>query len=510
MSILWSFYRRLAQSIKLNMNKSKIDQSKRKFCGALAGTLVCIQAPAAATQSAPSRSRFTMENLHQQISQRVNELTTGRPAALSILQPKGSLGNVKPVGDAFQQATNVHINYIEGSLDEINAAIMADTLAQDSSFDIALPATFGLPDLIEVNAIRNLDEFADKYQPENFYDGVLYSTGDHFKGSLYGYQTDGDAYVMFYNKAWLQDEKAQQKFEEEYGYELKIPETWKQLDQMIKFFHRPAQNKFGGTLFRTKDYMAWEWWIRFHAKGYMPFDDHLNPQVNNSAGISALEELISLSNYLYPLADSNGLFENWEAFSEGNAFCNIGWGGTQKYLNGPNSKMKNNILFGPTPGGYKNEQLLLTPYFNWGWNYTVSNFSKEPELAYLFTLYACSPKMSTLAVRYPNGFFDPFRIEHYKDPDIQKTYTKPFLDTHLVSMKNSIPDLYLPGQGEYMDALKENIDFANRNIISAERAMDTVAKIWTQINHRLGLSHQLEQWQYLKNQYPQNIKSNLS
>ena len=118
--------------------------------------------------------------------------------------------------------------------------------------------------------------------------------------------------------------------------------------------------------------------------------------------------------------------------------------------------------------------------------------------------------MSTLAVRYPDGYFDPFRIEHYRDSDIQNAYTKSFLDTHLISMKNSIPDLYLPGQGEYLDALKENIDFANRGIVTPERAMNTVAKTWKQINHRLGISNQLEQWRYLKSQYPLNLKNRLS
>ena len=492
------------------MSPNNINRSRRRFCGIVAGTAAVLNIPAGARVDKPAQTKFTLENLHTQILRRVNELASKKNVTLTILQPKGSLGNVKPVGDAFQQATGVNINYMEGSLDEINSAIMADTLAQNSSFDIALPATFGLPDLVEVDAIRNLDDFAEKYQPEDFYDGVLYSTGDYFKGSLYGYQTDGDAYVMFYNKAWMEDPSEQQRFKAIYGYDLKVPQTWEQLDQMIEYFHRPEQNKFGGTLFRTKDYMAWEWWIRFHAKGYMPFDDNLNPQINNSAGIAALSELISLSKSLYPLADSNGLFENWEAFSMGNAFCNIGWGGTQKFLNSPKSRIRDNILFAPTPGGYKNGELLLTPYFNWGWNYTVSNFSKEPEIAYLFTLYACSPKMSTLAVRFPDGYFDPFRIEHYKDSNIQSTYSKSFLDTHLVSMKNSIPDLYLPGQGEYLDALKENIDLANQGFVTPERAMNTVAKIWRHINHRLGVSSQLEQWHYLKSRYPNNIKTRLS
>ncbi len=342
---------------------------------------------------------------------------------------------------------------------------------------------------------------------DKFKSGMLYSIGDYYKGKFYGYQTDGDAYLMFYNKSWLEDSHENINFKNQYGYDLKIPETWQQLDQMIKFFHRPKQDKFGGALFRNKDYIAWEWWTRFHAKGLYPFDNNLTPQINSKAGIEALTELINTSQYLYPQARSNGLFENWQAFSEGNIFCNIGWGGTQKFLNKPDSNIRGNLLFGPSPGGYVNNQLIKTPYFNWGWNYTVSSTSKEPELAYLFSLYACSPAISTLAVQYPDGYFDPFRVEHYEDEKIRETYSKPFLDAHLFSMKESIPDLYLSGHGEYWDALKEYLSLAETGKMSPKFALDATARVWTQISKQYGINNQLEQWNYLKERYPASIKN---
>ena len=54
------------------------------------------------------------------------------------------------------------------------------------------------------------------------------------------------------------------------------------------------------------------------------------------------------------------------------------------------------MAFGLMPGGMVDGQLLRTPYFNWGWNYVVSSVSREPEVAYLFTLYATSPAMSDM------------------------------------------------------------------------------------------------------------------
>jgi len=58
----------------------------------------------------------------------------------------------------------------------------------------------------------NLDELAEKYEPEGYQKDYLYTIANYYKGSLYGYETDGDAYVMFYLKDWLDDPEQNKKF----------------------------------------------------------------------------------------------------------------------------------------------------------------------------------------------------------------------------------------------------------------------------------------------------------
>jgi len=85
------------------------------------------------------------------------------------------------------------------------------------------------------------------------------------------------------------------------------------------------------------------------------------------------------------------------------------------------------MVYGQSPGGILDGVHFSVPYFNWGWNYVVLKNSQQPELAYLFALFAATPQMSTLAVQQSDGFFDPFRPEHYADPQIQKVYSPAFL-----------------------------------------------------------------------------------
>ena len=450
-----------------------------------------------------------LAKIHETAAAAAKKLAEGRTVTLKILQPSGSLGNVKPVADRFAEATGIKFEYLEVPLGEISQKVLLESVSKSGSFDLALPATFGIPDLAESGILVNLDQYAQKYEPTDYQKDALYTIGDYYKGSLYGYQTDGDAYLMFYNKPWLDDETEKKGFADKNGYELKVPDTWQELDAMMAWFHRPDKGMFGGALFRTQYFIAWEWWGRFHAKGFYPLADDLAPQINNDAGVAALEELIAASKYLYPGAKTNGLFENFEAYGEGDKFVNIGWGGTQKFLNSAKSKIKGKLDFGGMPGGMVDGKLLKTPYFNWGWNYIVSSVSPEPEIAYLYTLYACSPAMSTIAVRDPDGYFDPTRAAHYDDPEIQKTYTPEFLVAHKASMIDSIPDFYLKGQGEYFDELRVNIAAADAGSKTAKAALDDTAAAWERITRRMGARSQEVQWRFLKSSYPEGIRDRL-
>ena len=114
--------------------------------------------------------------------------------------------------------------------------------------------------------------------------------------------------------------------------------------------------------------------------------------------------------------------------------------------------------------------------------------------------------MSTVAVRDPGGYFDPFRAEHYADPEIIKAYSEEFLVAHEDSMRNAIPDLYLKGQGEYFDELRVNIAAADVGEKTPQQALDDTAAAWDRITRRMGQRSQAVQWAFLKSIYPESVR----
>ena len=457
----------------------------------------------------PTKDTAALANLHNRVLNDTKRLIGHDKPTLRLLYPAGCRANLEYAVTSFTDATGIHIELLETDVDHINTEILIKAANNLPHFDIALPASFGIPDLVSADAILPLDNFARQYEPAFFRDGQLYRHADSFNGRFYGYQTDGDAYLVFYNKAMFDDPGNQTQFEKVHGKAISLPKTWEELDRLIRFFHRPDTQQFGGCLFRSPGYLAWEWWSRFHAKGYFPFDKQLLPQIDNEAGVQALEDLIAISAFLHPKVATDTLFENWSHYAEGQSFCNIGWGGTQKYLNSAKSKVRGRLYFSSTPGGMVDGQLLECPVFNWGWNYVVSSRSAHPELAYLFTLYACSPVISTIAVANPEGFFDPFRDEHYRDSTIAQTYSEAFLTAHKESMAKCIPDLYLPNQSRYLAVLQENIHLAYRQVVSAKAALQATAQQWRYITARSDKSKAMGAWLELRDKYPPVLRQRL-
>jgi multiple sugar transport system substrate-binding protein len=455
----------------------------------------------------PARIFSSDESDVKDILDKVRSLQSRKPSTLRLFYPKGSLGNLLPCVTLFEHGSGIKVEMIEASLDEISSQLMLEhRLNRSESYDVALPPTFSIPDLATAQVIAPLNEWAKRHESPDAFASSLYKLGDRFLGQLYGYQADGDVYLFFANKKWLNDPQSRARYEDHYGHTLSIPRTWDEVDRQLEFFHDPAHNRFGGCLFRTMQYTVWEFWIRLHSKGIWPFDAYMNPQIDQAASVEALRELIRATRFLAPNVKQNGLFANFKSYAEGNTYCNLGWGGTRKYLQSSVSQMRDNVMHSPMPGGRIGQETLAMPYFNWGWNYVVLERSRQKELAYLFCLFASTVSMSTLSVRNQDGYFDPHRREHYEDPTIASLYGRDFLKAHRESLRNAIPDLYIQDCNLYMSALKHAIQSCIMYNVQPELALRKVARRWNELTDKIGREAQIKQWTYLRSCYPTSLQ----
>lgn len=430
-----------------------------------------------------------------------------RNTLLRILYPQGCLANLQPVINQFEQLSGVKTELIEAGFATISNTMMKTSVLgkASDSYDIAIPGTFSIPDLVEAGVLANLNPLVKKFgNPSG--EQSLYRQGDDYLGSLYGMQSSGDTYLLFLRKSWLENTDNQKRYEDTYGYKLAVPRHWQELDQQMEFFTDPDKGTYGGCMFRSEEYLHWEYWVRLHGQGSYPFDRAMEPLINSDAGIAALKQMKETTPFLHPSVKTSGPYENFSIFAEGNSYANLSWGGGQKFFNSPNSKIKDDLIVTQLPGVNLSGGITI-PYFNWGWSYVLAANSQNKELAFLFMLLATSPEVSAEGIADRNGFFDPFLEQHFDYEPLESVYGRPYLDALETGLANAMPDLYISGYTQYFAALRSGLFASIYQNVPGKLSLDAVATKWRETTESYGIDSQISQWLQLQSKYPEALKA---
>ena len=430
-----------------------------------------------------------------------------RNTPLKILYPQGCLANLQPVIQRFEELSGVKTELIEAGFANISNTMMKTSVISNKkdAFDIAIPGTFSIPDLVEAGVLANLDQLVEKFGIPSG-EQSLYRQGDDYLGSLYGMQSSGDAYLMFLRKSWLENPVNQKRYEDTYGYKLAIPRHWDELDRQMQFFTDPDNGKYGGCMFRSEPYLHWEYWVRLHGQGSYPFNRMMEPLINNDAGVKALVQMKQTTPYLHPSVKSNGPYENFSTFAEGNCYANFSWGGGQKFFNSSTSAIKDDLIYAQLPGINLNGGITI-PYFNWGWSYVLAANSQNQELAFLFMLLATSPDESSKGIAAPDGFFDPFLKEHFNYKPLEAVYSRAYLDALESGLSKAMPDLYMSGYTQYFAALRSGLYATIYQNVPEQLSLNAVAEKWRETTMSHDIDSQISQWLQLQSKYPEQLKA---
>ena len=463
-----------------------------------------------AALSCPSITYARPSGAHTAIAEFARKLPPPREGRLRVLIPLGSEANLAPITRAFHEATDIPVEVKTTEVRDVASALILDKLLKENAYDVALPATFDLPDLARANAIQCLDGFSDTRDLYHEADGILYSEGDSVDGKSYGYQTDGDAYIMFYNRRFFEDQALSDAYARKFGSPLEPPADWDTLDRQIMFISSLGDGRKGAQFARVPGYVEWEWWLRLHAKGIWPLSPDLRPQIAGDEGVAALEDMIRIKSSLQPERGGlNSLFSRWEDYEKGDTYAAMSWGGSQKFHRRPGGPIANDLVHTLIPGGTGPDTPDALPYFNWGWSYSVTSETHDPELAHAFCLFAVSREMSLRAVRRGEGFFDPFRREHHDDDTIKQIYGKAFLKVHRLSMESAMPDFYLADRADYITPLSNWIGLALDGHATPRDAMANVAEAWDAVGQSGDTAARRAQWRRLRAKYPDAIARRL-
>ena len=175
-------------------------------------------------------------------------------------------------------------------------------------------------------------------------------------GKIYALPVTPSAQLLFYRKDLFESNVNKRLYRERYRKELKVPQTFREYNQIAEFFfdlagEGAADVKYGtGLTLGNTGVASTEFLARLFSHKKRLYDERGWITVNDEAGLVAMCELIEVQKYA-PQKTTRWWTTAAQEFASGELAMMINFSNYASEILGHNSKVAENIGFGVVPGG---------------------------------------------------------------------------------------------------------------------------------------------------------------
>jgi multiple sugar transport system substrate-binding protein len=285
-------------------------------------------------------------------------------------------------------------------LDDLHDAILGKQGLKNGDWDIAHLVTDWLVEAVTDEAVEDLQPYINHNPPEGFPNG--------WSNSLLEMQQFGDVTAglpfhdgpecLIYRKDLFNDSKEKQKYVEQFGKPLAIPQTWEDFKNIARFFYRPEGNLYGTVFAGLPDghNTVFDFCLQLWTRGGELTDKNGQVHINTSAaaeGLTFYRDTLRDKTLVHPNTMQYESVQTGMAFARGEAAMMVNWFGFASMCEViEESFVKGKVDIAPIPCTKGNQSASLNVY----WLYTIGSGSKHKRIAYDFLRFAINKRNDKL------------------------------------------------------------------------------------------------------------------
>ncbi len=408
------------------------------------------------------------------------------PADLSGIIWSNYMAPMRPSTDRFAGLTGIDIKSIQDiSIFAAPPRVMAEAVSRSPEFDFFHIDSNMIPSLASAGLLEPLDPYMEKLGFEIEAVGT-FANFMKYKGQTYGIPTDGNVHTQFIR--WDLVEARRAEMEDAFGREITWPETWEEDLEWMEFFHNPDEEIWGSANLRNRANGATWWYMNFYSAGGFPFDDDVNPTINNDAGNYATEIYLKYQEVSHPETPGWGTPQMIPRMTQGNAFACQYWDGIIALNENPEkSKTAGGWKYGTVPGSDFSGKRLHRSISSPLGAILVNKYSPNKEkAAHLALWWGTLANSEEIVADRANTFHDPWHVDHMTSAKVQEAYTPGGMEAIEKNLQIASPPIYLTGYLEFQDALAKNLSEAYVGQIAASDVLPRTEDAWNAIIRRTG------------------------
>jgi multiple sugar transport system substrate-binding protein len=331
----------------------------------------------------------------------------GKPQSMRLLYAtvEADSDAVKAVLPDYKRAFGITLTMDTMPYDALQQKVFSELASQSSRYDVIIVDTPWMPAIVgkveplskylkdpKLNDKSKLD-LAD-FIPKVFYDTTVYQAKNshvHYESDqppdvgaitgkgfdIYGLPIQANAFTMTYRKDLFDDAKEKAAFQQQYGKDLAVPETWDDFVNVAKFFTRPDKKLWGTTLmagvgdWSTDDFKSLL--ASFGGDGHLVTDD-FKLAFRSPEGVKALQFYSDLINK-HKVTPRGTTSASWDTVAS-----TFGSGLTAMGFNYHNMAL-NSSVNGEASNAVAPKGVAVGPHFG-TWMLAVNKFGRNREWAY--------------------------------------------------------------------------------------------------------------------------------
>ena len=402
-------------------------------------------------------------------------------------------------GPMWEQLTGIKSTVVELPSPDMYSKPIAEHIAQSGAYDILDLQPQWTPALADGGVIAPLDDLIAKYMnPVDLEDyHPLYKALPTYKGKIWGLFDDGDMFALYYRKDIFEDPKLNEAYQAKFNKKLEVPKSWEDYAQTAQFItDQMAPNVYGAGHFRKAGSPGnqFDFMQQFRSNGGAFFDGDMKAALATDIGVKTLQNMIAANKASIPGNEELDAVSLWVAWLQGKIAMMYSWPPTGRMSAGysqsdaaisfiPQSSIAGKVGYAVVPGG--------NPEHAFGFNKALAADSANPEAAFLFMQWACSPPVSLARCMLPYALRDPYRISHFKSELYGQLF--PSAPEYLANLNASanvgLLDPIMPGAQDYQLSLDRMCTSVWAGTDPME-ALKTAAAEWDATTENLGVEAQ--------------------
>jgi multiple sugar transport system substrate-binding protein len=198
----------------------------------------------------------------------------------------------------------------------------AELNAQGDAYDMVVGDSQWLGQASTAGHYVDLSDFVKQHGVDQSFVPATLQYYSLYDGKYWSIPAEGDANGWAYRRDWFEDPTEMANFKAKYGYDLGVPQNYKELIDIAEFFTRPEENRYGVALYTQTAYDAMAMGVEqtiFTWGGDLGNYEtgQVDGILNSPQNVEALEAYRKLYTFTPPNWSQAFFVENNQAFTEG-------------------------------------------------------------------------------------------------------------------------------------------------------------------------------------------------